>query len=129
MQEQILERHLLLLVKQLLHDFEEVATENGQRVLVLVQERAQRVHQAVVVLGLLRLLSRLRLGLRRLIRIVLLPISRSSAILIAAITFFGVFLILSSLHDALLQAHSRQSLLATRVRIAVTVVVLVTIQV
>jgi len=42
--QQVLQSHHLLLVKELFHDLEEVATKNGQWVLILVQELAQRVH-------------------------------------------------------------------------------------
>ena len=40
-QEQILQRHLFLLVEQLLHHFEEAAAKDRQRVLIFVQELAQ----------------------------------------------------------------------------------------
>ena len=44
-QEQVLKRALLLLVQHLLHDLEEVAAQDGQRVLVFVQELAHRVQK------------------------------------------------------------------------------------
>lgn len=40
MEEEVLERALLLLVKQLLHDLQEVASKNGQRVLIFIKELA-----------------------------------------------------------------------------------------
>ena len=55
LKEQEFECHLLLLVQKLLHDLEEVATQDGQRVLILVQELAERLDQAVVMLWQLRL--------------------------------------------------------------------------
>ena len=59
-QKQVLQRHLFLLIEQLFHDLEEVAAEDGQRVVIFVQELAQRFNQRVVVLGLLRLFRRFR---------------------------------------------------------------------
>ena len=44
LEEQEFESHLLLLVQKLLHDLEEVATQDGQRVLILVQELAERLN-------------------------------------------------------------------------------------
>ena len=59
-QKQVLQRRLLLLVEQLLHHLEEVAGEDGQRVVIFVEELAQGVHQGVVLLRhVLLLFSRL----------------------------------------------------------------------
>ena len=60
MKEQILQSRLLLLIKQLFHDFQEVSSQNWERVFVFIQELAQRIDQRVVSLWARLLLFWLR---------------------------------------------------------------------
>ena len=50
-QEKVFENHLLLSVKELLHDFEEIAAKNVERLIIFVEEGAESVEESVVVLG------------------------------------------------------------------------------
>jgi len=45
---QVVQRQLLLFVKKLLHDFEEVAAEDGKWVLIFIEELAQLIHQEIL---------------------------------------------------------------------------------
>ena len=58
--EQVLQSRLLLLIKQILHDFKEVSGQNGQWVFVFIQELAQCIDQRVVSLRTRLLFLRLR---------------------------------------------------------------------
>ena len=58
--EQVLQSRLLLLIKQILHDFKEVSGQNGQWVFVFIQELAQCIDQRVVFLRTSLLFLRLR---------------------------------------------------------------------
>ena len=60
MKEQVLQSRLLLLIKQLFHDFKEVSSQNWERVFVFIQELTQRVDQRVVFLWARLLLLWLR---------------------------------------------------------------------
>ena len=60
MKEQVLQSRLLLLIKQLFHDFKEVSSQNWERVFVFIQELAQRIDQRVVSLWARLLLFWLR---------------------------------------------------------------------
>ena len=60
MKEQVLQSRLLLLIKQLFHDFEEVSSQNGQWVFVFIKELTQRIDQRVVSLWTRLLFFRLR---------------------------------------------------------------------
>ena len=50
-EEQVLERHLLLFVKKLLHNFEEVATKDGQKLLFFVKARCNLIEQGIIFPG------------------------------------------------------------------------------
>ena len=50
-QEKVFEDHLLLSVEELLHDFEEIAAKNVERLIIFVEEGAESVEERVVVLG------------------------------------------------------------------------------
>ena len=49
--QQVFQGGLLLLVEELLHDLEEVAAQDWERVFILVKEGTKSVHKAIVFLG------------------------------------------------------------------------------
>lgn len=51
MDKQVLESALLLLVKELLHDLEEVASQDWKRIFIFKEELSDTIHQTVVLLG------------------------------------------------------------------------------
>lgn len=50
-EEQVLERHLLLFVKKLLHNLEEVTTKDGQKLFFFVEARCNLIEKGIIFPG------------------------------------------------------------------------------